>query len=77
MVEIFTGTGYWSDLTESWDTITFPLTWDVAISLSEVSGNSTSYTEQTISSASFTELNISAPSYSEQSTTSTSYTEVA
>tara|TARA_R100000329_G_scaffold150893_1_gene145040 strand:+ start:1195 stop:1368 length:174 start_codon:yes stop_codon:yes gene_type:complete len=56
MVEIFTGTGYWSDLTESWDTITFPLTWDVAISLSEVSGNSTSYTELSTTSTSYTEI---------------------
>jgi len=56
MVEIFTGTGYWSDLTESWDTITFPLTWDVAISLSEVSKNSTSYTELSTTSTSYTEI---------------------
>ena len=77
MTEIFTGTEYWSNLINTWESnIAFPATWDGLTTLTEYTIGTPAYTEQSISSTSFTELSISAPAYTEQSTTSTSYTEI-
>jgi len=48
MKEVFTGTSYWEDMTNTWDSMTsssYPPTWDTSISLTEASSLSRTWTE--------------------------------
>ena len=57
MTEIFTGTEYWSNLTNTWESnIAFPATWDGLTTLTEYTIGAPTYTEQSTTSTSYTEI---------------------
>ena len=60
MKETFTGTSYWEDMTDTWDSMTYPPTWDTSISLTEASSLSRTLTEASSLARSYNDVRAAA-----------------
>jgi len=63
MKETFTGTSYWEDITDTWDSMTsssYPPTWDGLTSLTEASSLSRTWTEPSGFSPSYSDVRAAA-----------------
>jgi len=63
MKETFTGTSYWEDITDIWDSMTsssYPPTWDGLTSLTEASSLSRTWTEPSGYSPSYSDVRAAA-----------------
>jgi len=63
MEEIFIGTSYWEDMTDTWDSMTsssYPPTWDGLASLTEASSLSRTWTEASSLARSYNDVRASA-----------------
>ena len=60
MKEKFTGTSYWEDMTDTWDSITYPPPWNTSISLTEASSLSRTWTEASSLARSYSDVRAAA-----------------